>query len=236
MSYSYSDKMGLQASERRPAGVAAIVDHMVTRFESYAPTVQTIYGNAKATVVPITYAYEYPEQSLTLPFVAISFLNEINEEVGLGMVAAGDYAGQYLGFSKVALFDIDIWARNSWERQLIYDAIMNCIHVSRKWFQQRGIRDLRHYNSGTRNFEQTQAAMYYRQSQQSTQVFRSVITVRIEYDLIWTPPDQEGTGIIDEVDIKASVDNAEVLTMIGNIMDLILDSEYVLKDSFEELI
>ena len=236
MSYNYSEKMGMKPSENRPAGTAALVDHMITRFEEYMPTVQTIYGTATASVVPMTYAYEYPEQLLTLPYVAIAFINELSEEVGLGMVAAGESAGEYSGFSKTAFYDIDIWARNSWERQLIYDAIMNAIHVSRKWFQAKGIRDLRHENAGTRNFEQAQAAMYYRQAQQSTKVFRSVITVRVEYDLVFTPPDQDGTGVIDEVEVTMTVDGEEILFRVGHIMDLILDSRYVLKEQMEDII
>lgn len=236
MSYTYSKKMGLQASATRPAGGSAIVDHMITRFEEYIPSIQTIYGGTSASVVPMTYAYEYPEQLLTLPFVAISFISEWSEDVGLGMVAAGEAAGEFSGFEKVTFFDIDIWARNSWERQLIFDTIMNCIHVSRKWFQAKGIRDLRHEKSDTRHFEQAQAAMYYRQSMQSTKVFRSVITVRVEYDLIFTPPDQEGFGTIEEIEIDMTVDEGELLIRVGHIMDLILDSRYVLKEHMEDII
>lgn len=234
MGYQYSTKVGLQASPKRPAGQVAVYDHIILRLEDIVPSIITKYGTANTQA--LTYSLEYPEQLMSLPHISVTFVSEISKDIGLGMVAGGSAAGELSGFTKAMTLFLDIWARNSQERDLIADAILYCIHTSRPHFASKGIRDLRHLESATRNFEQADTTVYPRVSMQTTRVWRKVLSLQVEYDLVFVPPSEEELAIIEQIDLTVSYDDVSVSYQIGQVTDLILDSKYIMKEHLERLI
>ena len=234
MGYQYSTKVGLQASPKRPAGQVAVYDHIILRLEDIVPSIITKYGTVNTQA--LTYSLEYPEQLMSLPHISVTFISEISKDIGLGMVAGGSAAGELSGFTKAMTLFLDIWARNSQERDLIADAILYCIHTSRPHFAARGIRDLRHLESATRNFEQADTTVYPRVSMQATKVWRKVLSLQVEYDLVFVPPSEEELAIIEQIDLTVSYDDVSVSYQIGQATDLILDSRYIMKEHLERLI
>lgn len=242
MSYRYSDKIGLQASDYRPAGQVAVYDHLITRLRDKVPVVTTMY-NKQSTPINVKYTLEYPEDMMEdLPIVVLSFVSEESKEVGLGMVAGGRSYGEYRGMTKMMLFYLDIWARNSLERDLIADKITHCIHTSRNFFAAKGFRDVMIQNTGSRNFEQTRGALYPRQAQQTSRVFRKVLSIRTEYDTVFEP--DSVVERIEQIDISHSsiASGASLETSfatestLGGRTDLILDSKYVMKERLGDLV
>ena len=235
MSYQYSDVLGLQHSGDTPAGQVAIYKHIILRFEDKVSNVVTSYG--KTNTLSLTYSLEYPEMLMALPHVALSFTSETSKDVGLGMVAGGSAAGEMSGFMKDMIISVDIWGRNSQERDLIADAILYCIHTSRPHFATKGIRDLRHLEGSTRNFEQTVGALYPRQSMQTTKIWRKVLSLQVEYDLVFVPPSEEELAIIEQIDLTVSYDTMSVSQQFGQATELPLDSHlFDGLENIEELI
>ena len=224
----------MQASPKRPAGQVAVYDHIILRLEDIVPSIITKYGTTNTQA--LSYSLEYPEQIMSLPHISVTFIAEISKDIGLGMVAGGSAAGELSGFTKAMTIFLDIWARNSQERDLIADAILYCIHTSRPHCASKGIRDLRHLESATRNFEQGKESIYPRASLQATRVWRKVLSLQVEYDLVFVPPSEEELAIIEQIDLTVSYDDASVSYQIGQATDLILDSRYIMKEHLERLI
>lgn len=234
MGYQYSTQVGLQASPKRSAGQVAVYDHIILRLEDIVPSIITKYGTTNTQA--LSYSLEYPEQIMSLPHISVAFVSEMSKEVGLGMVAGGSAAGELSGFTKTMILSLDIWARNSQERDLIADAILYCIHTSRPHFAARGIRDLRHLEATTRIFEQAKESLYPRASMQTTRVWRKVLRLQVEYDLVFIPPSEDELAIIEQIDLTVSYDGVSVSHQIGQATDLILDSRYIMKKHLERLI
>ena len=231
MSYQYSGAIGLTKSEYRPAGQIAVYDHIVARLRDKMPSAVYQFGGGAeyATNVDITYALEYPEKLLELPFVALTFVSEMTGNVGIGQVPAGVDFGEYSGITKNMILQIDVWGRNSMERDMVADAIMYVMHTSRHHFSALGFRDVFPNLSETRMFEQADSTLYPKVAQTTSRVWRKIMTFNVEYDLIWVPPKDVSTGIIEQIDIEGTVWDAELSMRIGHATDLILDSKYALK-------
>lgn len=222
MSYQYSDTIGLISDGHRPAGQLAVYGHVITRLREKLPSIVYAFGDDSEyhTVQPITYALEYPDMLIDLPFVALTFVSELTKNVGIGQVPGGIDFGEYEGMKKDLLFQIDVWARNSMERDMIGDAIMYIMQSSRRHFSSLGFRDLFPDLGQTRMFEQSQSTLYPRISQTTTRVWRKVMSFHAEYDLNWIPEKDETWGIIEQIDLSVN----EYETQIGMATDLPLDS------------
>jgi len=231
MSYNYTGAIGLTPSEYRPAGHLAVYDHIITRLREKMPSVVYMFGGGAdyTTNVDITYALEYPDKLIELPFVALTFISELAGNVGIGQVPAGVDFGEYSGITKNMLLQIDVWGRNSMERDMVADAIMYVMHTSRHYFSALGFRDVFPDFASTRMFEQADTTIYPRVTQTTARVWRKVMTFNIEYDLIWVPSKDVSTGIIEQIDITGTVWYADLALRIGYATDLILDSRYALK-------
>lgn len=232
MSYRYSESTGLLPSQYRPAGQLAVYDHIIERLKTQMPQVVYLFGADKDyfTNVDITYSFEYPEKMFTLPFVVITFISEISRNIGIGQVAAGTDFGEFAGMGKSMILQIDVWARNSMERDMISDALGYVMHTSRSHFCALGFRDVMPNLGQTRMFEQTRDTIYPRVAQATSRaVWRKVTTYTIEYDLVWVPPKDESFGIIEQIDINGEMWGTPFDRRYGHVTDLVLDSEYALK-------
>jgi hypothetical protein len=231
MSYKYSEAIGLLPSDYRPAGQVAVYDHVIKRLREKMPSVVYQFGGGQEYTqnVNITYAFEYPEKLLDLPFVVLTFISEFSRSVGLGQVAGGVSFGELSGMYKDMVLQIDVWARNSMERDLISDAITYVMQISRNYFCALGFRDIRPELSQTRMFEQTRDTIYPRVAQTTTRVWRKVVTYNVEYDLVWEPPKDVPSGIIEQIDVNGSIGEADYELRVGYATDLIIDSKHPLK-------
>jgi len=168
---------------------------------------------------------------MVLPHIALNFVSEMQEEIGVGMIAGGE---ELEGVIKIMLLNLDIWARNSSERDMIADALLKIIHVSRAYFNNLGFIDVKHSNSGTRTFEQSQSTIYPRVSQQSTKIYRKVVSLEISYSLVFEKLDPEQYGTIQEIDILGDINDDisayEIDTYVGSTSDLLLDSKFAIKE------
>jgi len=232
LSYEYSSSLGLTSDGYRPAGQLAVYGHIIQRLRDKVPRIKYVFGDNPEyfTNVDITYSMEYPDKLIDLPFVAITFISEMSGSVGIGQVPAGKDFGEYQGIAKKMLFQIDVWARNSMERDMISDAIMHVMHTSRNHFSALGFKDIFPDLGQSMMFEQSQSTLYPRISQTTTRVMRKVMSFHAEYDLIWVPQKDASSGIIEQIDIPIEVWGADYELRIGHATDLILDGTYALKD------
>jgi hypothetical protein len=232
MSYQYSSTIGLTSDGYRPAGQLAVYGHVIQRLRDKLPNVVYTFGSDPDYHEPvaITYSLEYPDKLIDLPFVAITFVSELSRNVGIGQVPGGIDFGEFQGMTKDLLFQIDVWGRNSMERDMIGDAIMYVMQTSRNHFSALGFRDMKPDLGQTRMFEQSQSTLYPRISQTTTRVWRKVMSFQAEYDLNWIPQKDLSSGTIEQIDVTGGMWDADYTARFGYITDLILDSRYALED------
>ena len=229
----YVERIGLKGSEIAPAGQVAVYHHIIKRFRDTVPSFISRYSTDEGynSQVDLSYSLEYPDKEMVLPHIALNFVSEMQEEIGVGMIAGGE---DLEGVIKIMLLNLDIWARNSSERDMIADALLKIIHVSRAYFNNLGFIDVKHSNSGTRTFEQSQSTIYPRVSQQSTKIYRKVVSLEISYSLVFEKLDPEQYGTIQEIDILGDINDDistyEVDTYVGSTSDLLLDSKFAINE------
>jgi len=235
MSYQYSDKYGLQAGPVRQAGNLAVMEHLIDRLRDKVGKIQVRWGNTYDTLdLSNKYTLEYPENMINPPQIAFTLVSESYKEPGIGRVMIDGY-GEEIGFTKILQLQIDVWARKNIERMMIADAILYCIHTSWRFFRRVGIRDLKHISSRDWNYDQERSTLFQRVYMQTgSRLYRRTLIVEVEYDLVSIPPSEEDGDIIERIILDQDIiDGGEVITTIGGLTDLILDSRYVLVNQLE---
>jgi hypothetical protein len=233
MTYEYSPEFGLQKGALRPAGDMAVFEHLIDRLVDKVGRITIKHGSYHKNLdLTDKYSIEYPEKIMGLPFIALSLISERTVEPGIGRIMLDDDE-EKPGFTKIMQLYVDIWCRTNVETILIADHISHCLNTSWKHFRGVGIRQLKHIQMQTRNYEQERSTIYQRMTAQTaSRVWRKILQIEVEYDLVSVPPIEEEAGLIEQIIIEGDVSDdvgGEFEIVIGGVTELILDRKYVLK-------
>lgn len=217
---------GLQESSYGRKGFAALFDHMLGLLIEKHETIKVIYGSRVASVTPF-YSASFPKDYHNLPAIILTSMGTIQEELGVGQMAAGTTYGDYLGIHNITTMQVDIWARNRLELEVLTDAVTRTFQVYKRDLYAQGIRDLKVTNITDRVFDPNAQRAWWGASQATGELWLKVIDYIVRWDDVWSPNVEGEEGGIERIDVEMDIDGATVTTTVGLVTLGLLDSMYL---------